>query len=135
VDHLTKDEFLAFFPMFANVDDTWIDGLLLLCQTAAFNPCIWGPWLKWGEALFVAHWLALREIIFGSWDEDNPSANLWLQSVLQTGVSSFTAGSVSWTKDASVLADQASNPYQRTIYGQEYWAMKQRLAVGLVMVT
>lgn len=135
MDHLTSDVFLAWFPMFTAVDPVWIDGLLNQCQTAAFDPCVWGPWLQWGEGLWTAHWLALRELWFGGWDEENPDATAWLQGIIQTGVSTFRAGSVSWEKDSKVTAEQLQNPYMRTLFGQEFYAMKMKLAVGLVMVT
>jgi Protein of unknown function (DUF4054) len=135
LDHLTSDVFLAWFPQFTAVDPVWVDGLLDQCQTAAFDPCVWGPWLQWGEALWVAHWLTLREMWFGGWDVDNPQADLWMRGVIQTGVSSFSAGSVSWSKDTSLLDEQAKNPYMRTLFGQEFYAMQAKLAVGLVMVT
>ena len=137
MDHLTQDEFLEIFPQFAAAPEEWIDGLLNVCETAAFNECLWGSWLHWGEANFVAHYLMIRQMIWGSWDDnpDGATSTAWMQNAIQSAVTSFNAGSVSYSKDSAMDAGFLSNPYMRTIYGQEYWAKRKSLAVGLVMVT
>jgi len=134
LEHLTKDEFLEWFPMFGDAPDSAIDSLLDLAQVE-LGRCIWGRRLKWGQALFVAHWLALRKSLFGGWDEESPDAALWLQGVLQSTVTSFSAGSVSWSKDSAMVKEQAKNPFLRTNFGQEFMALRDQLATGLVMVT
>jgi hypothetical protein len=137
MEHLTTDEFLEQYPMFEDVDTAIIDGLLELCQTAAFDQCVWGNWLQAGEGWFVAHVLTLREQAFGPWEASgsDPASTAWMQGVLASGVTDFTAGSVKWSKDAGMAASMMTEPLLRTYWGQLLVARRKRVAVGLVMVT
>ena len=138
MDHLTSDVFLKLFPQFTSAPEEWIDVLLNLCETAAFSQCLWGDFLQWGEALYVAHYLTIRYQNLGSWtfDPDDPLASAaWMQNAAMNDLSSFNAGSVSYAKNGAIQEAMMTNPFMRTQYGQELVALRKHLAVGLVMVT
>ena len=137
MEHITEAEFLALFPQFTSAPDEWIEALLNLCQTAAFNVCLWGSWLQMGEAYFIAHFLTLRYMTWGSWDAnpDNPDSTVWMQNLVQSAVTQFQAGAVRYEKDAGLEGDFIKSPFMRTAYGQQLLALRNHLAVGLVMVT
>jgi hypothetical protein len=132
--HLTKEEFLKWFPMFADAPAEWIE---MLIAQADFNPSVWGRWLKWGEALFVAHYLALRELLFAPWEEESEDGDSWLAGVVaSSSISSFRAGAVAYTKDASAESKLLEDPMLKTSFGQQLLDLiRSRIAVGLVTVT
>jgi hypothetical protein len=130
---LTKEEFLRWFPMFADAPEERIDMLIEKARTVAFNARIWGRWLKWGQALFVAHYLALWEMKLPTPDEGEDNGG-WQMAM--SGVSSFQAGSVRYTKDTSIEAKMLADPWLQTTFGQQLMdLLRSQIAVGLVMVT
>ena len=58
-----------------------------------------------------------------------------IAGVVQSSVVEFDAGSVGYKKDSTADSKMISSPYTRTVWGQQYEAMKKSIAVGLVMVT
>jgi hypothetical protein len=137
MQHLTQDEFLELYPQFAQCPQVWLDAIFEQ-MPCAFNRCVWGCQLKQGEAYYVAHYLTMRELALqlGGYDPDNPDAEVDLISgVIQTSVTEFDAGSVSYKKDFNVDEALIASPYSRTVWGQMYDALRKSVAVGLVMVT
>jgi hypothetical protein len=130
--HLTREEFVRRLPQFKEVPDDVIDDLLELCRVQ-FNRFVWGGFLKWGELAFVAHFLKLREdaLVAGGSDEET---GLVFGSVV-SGVTSFSAGAVSWTRNGAIDEALMASPFSGTTWGQMFLYLKKRIAVGLVMVT
>jgi hypothetical protein len=132
--HLTKEEFLKWFPMFADAPEEWIEMLLKMAREAGFNPSVWGSWLKWGEALFVAHYLSMREMHLLPGEEEGEGSGG--AGVIASSVVNFRAGSVAWSKDTSIEAKLFGDPMMQTIFGQKLLDLiRTRIAVGLVTVT
>ncbi len=136
MQHLTQDEFLAWYPQFTKCPKEWLD-VIFEQMPCAFNRCLWGCQLKQAESYYVAHYLTLRELALQiGGDPDDPDADVDLiAGAVQTAVTEFDAGSVGYKKDSTADSKMISSPYTRTVWGQQYEAMKKSIAVGLVMVT
>jgi Protein of unknown function (DUF4054) len=129
---LTREEFRRRLPQFNNVPDDVIDDLLDLCQVQ-FNRFVWGGFLKWGELAFVAHFLTLREDAIKA-GADGEETGMVLGSTV-SGITSFSAGAVSWTRNGAIDEALMASPFSGTTWGQLFLYLRKRIAVGLVSVT
>jgi hypothetical protein len=129
--HLTREEFLKRLPQFADVPDDLIDDLLELSRVQ-FNRLLWGGFLKWGELAFVAHFLQLRKDALDAAGDDETGMVL---GRTVTGINTFNAGSVSYTRNSAIDEKIMASPFAATTWGLWLLAMQKRIAVGLVMVT
>lgn len=136
-EHITKEEFLAFYPQFAAAPDVWIDALVTECKVA-FNRCVWGGYTKRGEAYYIAHYLWLHMTFFEVVpppDDDGPQLDPGFALAGGSSVTDFKAGSVEWQKDSGLETKLMEEPFSRTLFGQAYLSLRNYLAVGLVTVT
>jgi hypothetical protein len=112
------------------VPDELIDDLLEMCRVQ-FNRFVWGGFLKWGELAFVAHFLTLRDDALAAGAGDMGLS----MGTVPSGISSFDAGSVKYTRNAAVDEALMASPFSGTSWGQLFLYLKKNVAVGLVLVT
>jgi hypothetical protein len=131
--HLTREEFQKRLPQFNEVPDQVIDDLLELCRVQ-FNRFVWGGFLKWGELAFVAHFLTLRAEAMVPSEGEGGEASMVVGSI-PSGISSFTAGDVRFTRDTAIDEALMASPFSGTSWGQMFLYLKKNVSVGLVTVT
>jgi Protein of unknown function (DUF4054) len=129
VEDLTVDEFRKLVSEFSDPQkypDAQIQVYIDLA-IPQFNHCVWGYKLKFGEAMLVAHWMAIADAV----------AKGKLPVYVGSGslATSKKVGDTAIGYSDVMLKQQAENPYMRTLYGQQYWFMVTHLSnMGMMVV-
>lgn len=125
-EHLTVAKFRELMPAFADEDkypdadiERWIER-----AKCAFNVCIWGCSLEWGEANWIAHQLSLTGT-----EAVPPIARMSFATSKRVG---DTAVSYSEGIATAIMKE----PFLWTPYGQQYLSLRDSLSggIGLLIV-
>lgn len=117
---MTPSEFKALYPRFEAVGDPTIQGHLN-ASVAYFDVDRWGALYTDGVGLFVAH-----RLVMGG-----------LDSTFGTGSGSSTTkeiGDVKLTRSTSFTGKNSKDPYDLTIFGQQYKELRDQVGMGAVAV-
>lgn len=115
----TPADFKADFPQFTTIDDAIIQRQI---NNAApfFDVARWAAFYSAGIGNYVAHMLTLNTYLATL----SASQNMGIDVVMKK------VGDVTIQKDAGLLNASAKDPFNRTIYGQEYARLRKMIGSG-----
>jgi hypothetical protein len=119
---ITPTTFLAYFANDSNMNAQSTDAIQakITQSTPNFNVGMWGDKYNLGQFYYVAHQLMMDTIAS--------------KSPIVDTVTSKRAGGVSKSASADLIRQQNTNPFLRTIYGQQYLDLRRSLSGGIAAV-
>ena len=120
---MTPADFATLCPLMAEEDQPSVQRYID-SAVPHFDIERWGAFYAEGLAYYVAHQITVqRELEHSRGD-----------TATRGDVISQTVGGVATTRDATLLAKQMADPFQRTTYGQHYRWLAKKVGRGLLVV-
>jgi hypothetical protein len=120
---MTPAEFKAIFtPTFDAVSDSVVQTQLTLA-VEWFDVCVWGGWYAEGLSNYVAHKLTMNAVA--------AAAPGGVAGGLDNTSLRKKVGDLDIMKSEQAMLKNMSNPFYRTIYGQEYLRLTRIVGSGM----